>query len=102
MPVHPALARSLAHSRGAPTSSVTLPVAPPTASSPGSTLRSVDARGRAGNTRRGGLRRVKPRRPGAKSRVGSKATLSWLALAFLTLGSVGDLGTAPALAVFGL
>ena len=34
--------------------------------------------------------------------VGSKATLTWLALAFLTLGSVGDLGTAPALAVFGL
>jgi amino acid transporter len=34
--------------------------------------------------------------------VGSKATLSWLALAFLTLGSVGDLGTSPALAVFGL
>jgi glutamate:GABA antiporter len=37
-----------------------------------------------------------------KARVGSKATLSWLALAFLTLGSVGDLGTSPALAVFGL
>jgi amino acid transporter len=38
----------------------------------------------------------------AKSGVGSKATLTWLALAFLTLGSVGDLGSAPALAVFGL
>jgi amino acid transporter len=34
--------------------------------------------------------------------VGSKARLTWLALAFLTVGSVGDLGTAPALAVFGL
>jgi amino acid transporter len=31
-----------------------------------------------------------------------RATLTWLALAFLTLGSVGDLGSAPALAVFGL
>ena len=34
--------------------------------------------------------------------VASKARLTWLALAFLTVGSVGDLGTAPALAVFGL
>jgi amino acid transporter len=40
--------------------------------------------------------------PRARTRVRSKATLSWLALAFLTLGSVGDLGSAPALAVFGL
>jgi amino acid transporter len=32
----------------------------------------------------------------------SKATLSWLALAVLTVGSVGDLGSAPAMAVFGL
>jgi glutamate:GABA antiporter len=39
-----------------------------------------------------------PAQPWAKSR----ATLTWLALAFLTLGSVGDLGSAPALAVFGL
>lgn len=31
-----------------------------------------------------------------------KTTLTWLALALLTLGSVGDLGTAPATAVFGL
>ena len=31
-----------------------------------------------------------------------KATLTWFALALLTLGSVGDLGTAPATAVFGL
>jgi glutamate:GABA antiporter len=37
-----------------------------------------------------------------KTRVRSKATLGWLALAFLTLGSVGDLGSAPAMAVFGL
>ena len=32
----------------------------------------------------------------------SKATLSWLAMALLTLGSVGDLGSAPATAVLGL
>ncbi len=38
----------------------------------------------------------------AHAKVRSKATLTWLALAFLTLGSVGDLGSAPALAVFGL
>ncbi len=38
----------------------------------------------------------------AKRPVGPRATLTWLALAFLTLGSVGDLGSAPALAVFGL
>jgi glutamate:GABA antiporter len=43
-----------------------------------------------------------PRRRTAKARPGSKSTLTWLALAFLTLGSVGDLGTAPAMAVFGL
>ena len=34
--------------------------------------------------------------------VGSKTTLSWLAMALLTLGSVGDLGAAPATAVLGL
>lgn len=34
--------------------------------------------------------------------MGSKATLSWLAMALLTLGSVGDLGAAPAAAVLGL
>ena len=48
----------------------------------------------------------KPQRPRGKTRTGSrvrsKATLTWLSLAFLTLGSVGDLGSAPALAVFGL
>jgi amino acid transporter len=38
----------------------------------------------------------------AKPGAGSRATLTWIALAFLTLGSVGDLGSAPALAVFGL
>jgi amino acid transporter len=32
----------------------------------------------------------------------TRTTLTWLALAFLTLGSVGDLGSAPATAVFGL
>ena len=42
-----------------------------------------------------------PRRRTAKARPGSKSTLTWLALSFLTLGSVGDLGTAPAMA-FGL
>ncbi len=47
-----------------------------------------------------------PDPPPAKRRVrapaGSKATLSWLAMAVLTLGSVGDLGAAPATAVLGL
>ena len=50
-----------------------------------------------------------PRRPDrhrAKRRgrapAGSKATLSWLAMAMLTLGSVGDLGATPATAVLGL
>jgi glutamate:GABA antiporter len=38
----------------------------------------------------------------ARSAAGSKATLSWLAMALLTLGSVGDLGAAPATAVLGL
>jgi amino acid transporter len=35
-------------------------------------------------------------------RVPRRATLTWLALALLTVGSVGDLGSAPTLAVFGL
>lgn len=38
----------------------------------------------------------------ARAPAGSKATLSWLAMALLTLGSVGDLGAAPATAVLGL
>jgi len=38
----------------------------------------------------------------ASARAPSRQRLSWLALAFLTIGSVGDLGTAPATAVFGL
>ena len=38
----------------------------------------------------------------ARAPVGSKATLSWLALALLTVGSVGDLGATPATAVLGL
>src|SRR5277367_1757406 len=38
----------------------------------------------------------------AGGRLPSRTRLSWLALAFLTIGSVGDLGTAPAAAVFGL
>ena len=40
--------------------------------------------------------------PRARSRVASRATLSWFAMALLILGSVGDLGSAPATAVFGL
>jgi glutamate:GABA antiporter len=42
--------------------------------------------------------------PGARvrSRIPRKAALTWLALALLTVGSVGDLGSAPAMAVFGL
>jgi amino acid transporter len=47
-----------------------------------------------------------PDRRGGTHRVGapatSAATLSWLAMALLILGSVGDLGSAPAMAVFGL
>jgi glutamate:GABA antiporter len=43
------------------------------------------------------LARRRPRVP-ARSRV----TLSWLAMALLTLGSVGDLGATPATAVLGL
>jgi amino acid transporter len=45
-------------------------------------------------------------RPGpglrARRRVHRKASLTWLALALLTVGSVGDLGSAPTMAVFGL
>jgi glutamate:GABA antiporter len=48
----------------------------------------------------------KPERPTAdaqsRRRVRSRATLSWFAMALLILGSVGDLGSAPATAVFGL
>ena len=40
--------------------------------------------------------------PRIRARVPRKARLTWLALALLTVGSVGDLGSAPALAVFGL
>src|SRR5579871_2158211 len=39
---------------------------------------------------------------GARGPVGSTTRLSWLALAMLTLGSVGDLGATPATAVLGL
>ncbi|MHB1833593.1 MAG: APC family permease [Solirubrobacteraceae bacterium] len=39
---------------------------------------------------------------GARSPAKGKATLSWLAMAMLTLGSVGDLGATPATAVLGL
>ncbi len=38
----------------------------------------------------------------ARSPAGAKATLTWLAMAMLTLGSVGDLGATPATAVLGL
>ena len=37
-----------------------------------------------------------------RSPAGAKATLTWLAMAMLTLGSVGDLGATPATAVLGL
>jgi hypothetical protein len=40
------------------------------------------------------------RRP--HSPAGAKTTLTWLAMAMLTLGSVGDLGATPATAVLGL
>ena len=42
--------------------------------------------------------------PGARirGRVPRQARLTWLALALLTVGSVGDLGSAPTMAVFGL
>jgi glutamate:GABA antiporter len=40
--------------------------------------------------------------PRVRNRVPRKAALTWLALALLTVGSVGDLGSAPAMAVFGL
>ena len=40
--------------------------------------------------------------PRIRRRVPRKAALTWLALALLTVGSVGDLGSAPANAVFGL
>ncbi len=43
-----------------------------------------------------------PAQPRARALVGPKATLSWVAMAVLTLGSVGDLGAAPATAVLGL
>ena len=38
----------------------------------------------------------------ARARLGSKATLGWLAMSLLILGSVGDLGSTPTTAVFGL
>ena len=43
-----------------------------------------------------------PAKRRARAPAGAKATLSWLAMAMLTLGSVGDLGATPATAVLGL
>jgi glutamate:GABA antiporter len=43
-----------------------------------------------------------PAKRRARSPARSKATLTWLAMALLTLGSVGDLGATPATAVLGL
>ena len=43
-----------------------------------------------------------PAKRRARSTAGTKATLTWLAMAMLTLGSVGDLGATPATAVLGL
>ena len=40
--------------------------------------------------------------PRVRRSIPRKATLTWLALAVLTVGSVGDLGSAPTMAVFGL
>ena len=40
--------------------------------------------------------------PQTRARVPRRTTLTWLALALLTVGSVGDLGSAPTMAVFGL
>lgn len=40
--------------------------------------------------------------PRVRARVPRKAALTWLALALLTVGSVGDLGSAPTMAVFGM
>jgi len=47
-------------------------------------------------------KRPRPRPRPARVRVPPRATLTWLALALLTVGSVGDLGSAPTMAVFGL
>jgi amino acid transporter len=41
-------------------------------------------------------------KPVARSPAGKPATLTWVAMAMLTLGSVGDLGATPATAVLGL
>jgi len=43
----------------------------------------------------------RPAKRRARSPAGAKATLTWLAMAMLTLGSVGDLGATPATAVLG-
>jgi amino acid transporter len=43
-----------------------------------------------------------PAKRRARSPAGARATLTWLAMAMLTLGSVGDLGATPATAVLGL
>ena len=43
-----------------------------------------------------------PAKRRARSPAGATATLTWLAMAMLTLGSVGDLGATPATAVLGL
>ncbi|MGP0048989.1 MAG: APC family permease [Solirubrobacteraceae bacterium] len=43
-----------------------------------------------------------PAKRRARSPAGAKTTLTWLAMAMLTLGSVGDLGATPATAVLGL
>src|SRR6516164_9850103 len=45
---------------------------------------------------------MRPRLPHRAGRRPSRTSLSWVALAMLTVGSVGYLGSAPALAVFGL
>jgi hypothetical protein len=53
-------------------------------------------------TARGQLRGRPGPGPRVRGPVPRKAALTWLALALLTVGSVGGLGSAPAMAVFGL
>ena len=53
-------------------------------------------------TRKGPFRGRPGPGPRVRARVVRKATLTWFALALLTVGSVGDLGSAPTAAVLGL
>src|SRR5947209_19429647 len=46
--------------------------------------------------------RKRPQSGTAARRIAPRGTLPWFGMALLTVGSVGDLGSAPAMAVFGL